>query len=66
MMKQMFWRMRCGDEEGVVRSECKMMKSAGKEAEGTGPVRSRYGTALLQQQQQQQQQEGTDTAAMTY
>ena len=59
MMKQMFWGMRGGDEEGVVRSECKMKKSAGKEAEGTGPLKSRYGTALLQQQ------EGTDTAAMT-
>ena len=29
----MFWSMRCGDEEGVGRSECKMVKSAGQEAE---------------------------------
>jgi hypothetical protein len=47
-----------------LRSECKMDGVRGRK-EGTGPLRSRYGTALLQQQQQQQQ-EGTDTAAMTY
>ena len=30
MMRQMFWDMRCGDEEGVVRFECEMKKRAGR------------------------------------
>ena len=33
-MKQMFWGMRCGDEEGVVRSECKMKDERGEGSRG--------------------------------